>query len=341
MNKISVVILNWNGRKFLEQFLSDTITHSLSHECDVIVADNGSTDDSCEYIKEKHTRVRVIELGKNHGFAGGYNEALKNIDSEYFVLLNSDIEVSPGWLTDIIAYMDKHTEVAVCQPKILSYNDKKRFEYAGAAGGYIDKYGYPFCRGRIMSVTEEDIGQYDDIKQIFWASGACMFIRATAWKESGGFDPDFFAHMEEIDLCWRLNAAGKKIMYLPSSVVYHIGGGTLPYNSPSKIYYNFRNNLFMLYKNLPADRLNNIILKRMCLDGIAALRFLLTFNINAFLNVIKAHIYYYRHMKVLKERRKAVMRSSLYYPDNLIMNKSLVFSFYIKRKKTYNHLIKS
>ncbi len=339
MIKISVVILNWNGRKFLELFLPHVITHSLSDTCNVIVADNGSTDDSCEYIKENHPEVSLIELGQNHGFAGGYNEALKNIDSEYFVLLNSDIDVSPGWLSNIITYMDEHVEVAACQPKILSYNDKTRFEYAGAAGGYIDKYGYPFCRGRIMNITEEDKGQYDDIKQIFWASGACMFIRVNDWKESGGFDPDFFAHMEEIDLCWRLNASGKKIMYVPSSVVYHIGGGTMPYDSPLKIYYNFRNNLLMLYKNLPPDRINRIIFKRMCLDGIAALRFLLTLNIKASLNVIKAHLYYYRHKKVLKEKRKAVMQSCFYYPDNLIMNKSLVFSFYIKQKKTYTHLL--
>ncbi|MDT8401045.1 MAG: glycosyltransferase family 2 protein [Bacteroidales bacterium] len=338
MNKASVVILNWNGKNLLELFLDRAIRHSSSEAYTVIVADNGSTDDSCEYIRKKHPGVTLIELGQNYGFAGGYNEALSRLESEYFILLNSDVEVSPGWINPVIEYMDTHPEVAACQPKILSYNDRSRFEYAGAAGGFIDKYGYPFCRGRLLNITEKDEGQYNDIRQVFWASGACLFIRSSDWKEAGGFDPDFFAHMEEIDLCWRLNAGGKKIMCVPSSTVYHFGGGSLPYKSPSKIFYNFRNNLFMLYKNLPQDRLKKILFIRMCLDGIAALRFLLSLNFTAFVNVIKAHLHYYRHKKELKLKREEGIKDKISYPQDLILNKSLVFNFYIKRVKTYSQL---
>ncbi|MEA1886109.1 MAG: glycosyltransferase family 2 protein [Bacteroidota bacterium] len=340
MIKTSVVILNWNGRKFLEQFLGNTIKHSLSENCNVYVADNGSTDDSCEYIRDKHPEAGILEMGQNYGFAGGYNEALKMLESEYYVLLNSDIEVSPGWLNPVIDYMDKNHDVAACQPKILSYDYRNKFEYAGAAGGFIDKYGYPFCRGRIMNITEEDKGQYDDIKQIFWASGACMFIRSSVWKECGGFDPDFFAHMEEIDLCWRINNQGKKIMFIPSSIVYHIGGGTLSYKSPRKIFYNFRNNLFLLYKNLSPEKLKTTLFKRKCLDGVAATRFLMSLNIKAFINVIKAHVHYHRHKKVLREKRKAGIDKIITYPEKLILNKSLVFNFYIKKKRTYTELLK-
>jgi len=340
MIKTSVVILNWNGRKFLEQFLDNIVEHSLSESCCVYVADNGSTDDSCEYIRDKHPEVILLELGHNYGFARGYNEALKRVESEYYVLLNSDIEVSPGWLNPVVGYMDSHPEAAACQPKILSYNDRSKFEYAGAAGGFIDKYGYPFCRGRIMNITEEDNGQYDDIKQIFWASGACMFIRSSVWKEIGGFDPGFFAHMEEIDLCWRINASGKRIICIPSSVVYHIGGGTLSYDSPLKLFYNFRNSLFLLYKNLPGDKLHKILFKRMLLDGIAAFRFLFTLKITSFKNVIKSHIDYYRHKKALKEKRTEILQNRMSYPDKLILNKSLVYNFFIRKKKTYTQLLK-
>lgn len=338
MIKTAVVILNWNGKRHLEQFLGNAIKHSSSDDCRVYVADNGSSDDSCEYIRKNHPEAALLEMDRNHGFAGGYNEALKRIDSEYFVLLNSDVKVSPGWLGTVTEYMDNNLEVATCQPKILSYNDPDKFEYAGAAGGYIDKYGYPFCRGRIMNITEADNGQYDNIKQIFWASGACMFIRSSVWKETGGFDPDFFAHMEEIDLCWRINARGKKIMFIPASVVFHIGGGTLPYQSPAKVFYNFRNNLYLLYKNLPASALGPVLFKRRILDGIAAIRFLLTFNIKAFRNVIKAHKAFYRHKRALKEKRKENVINEHVYSSKLVMNKSLIFNFYIKRKKTYNEL---
>ena len=339
MSKISVVILNWNGRNLLEKFLDNVIKNSLSENCTVCVADNGSTDDSCEYIRMNHPDVILIELGQNYGFAGGYNQALQRVEAEYYVLLNSDIEVSPGWLDPVIDYMDSNPEAVACQPKILSYRERNRFEYAGAAGGFIDKYGYPFCRGRIMNVTEEDNGQYDDIKQILWASGACMFIRSSVWKEVGGFDSDFFTHMEEIDLCWRINASGNKIIYMPSSVVYHIGGGTLSYESSRKLFFNFRNNLYLLYKNLPADRLQKIMFKRMLLDGIAAFRFLFTLNITAFINVIRAHKNYYRHKKVLRAKREEIQQNMIIYPDNLILNKSIVYNFFIRKKKTYKEIL--
>lgn len=339
MSKISVVILNWNGKKLLEKFLDNVVKNSLSKDCSVCVADNGSTDDSCEYIRKNHPDVTLIELERNHGFAEGYNRALQSVESEYYVLVNSDIEVSPGWIDPVIDYMDSYPEVAACQPKILSYSERGRFEYAGAAGGYIDKFGYPFCRGRIMNLTEEDNGQYDDIIQIFWASGACMFIRSSVWKEAGGFDSDFVVHMEEIDLCWRINASGYKIIYIPSSVIYHIGGGTLAYDSPRKLFYNFRNSLYLLYKNLPGDMLHNILFKRLLLDGIAAFRFLFTFNVIAFVNVIKAHIDYHRHKKVLREKRKEVQLNIITYPDKLILNKSLVYDFFIRKKETYTEIM--
>lgn len=340
MIKTSVVILNWNGRKLLEQFLDRVVKNSLSRNCSVYVADNGSTDNSCEYISANHPEVTLIELEQNYGFAEGYNQALRRVESEYYVLLNSDVEVSTGWLDPVIDYMDSNPEVAACQPKILSYAERNKFEHAGAAGGFIDKYGYPFCRGRIMNITEEDNGQYDDIKQIFWASGACMFIRSSVWEKNGGFDPDFFAHMEEIDLCWRINNTGNKIIYIPSSVIYHIGGGTLSYDSSRKLFFNFRNNLFLLYKNLPGDRLHKILFKRMLLDSIAAIRFLLTFKIIAFISVFEAHIDYYRHKKALRKKREDIQQYRITYPDKLILNKSLVYDFFIRKKETYSELLK-
>jgi len=340
MIKTAVVILNWNGKKYLEQFLGDVIKHSSSDDCRVYIADNGSSDDSCEYVRKEHPQASLIELNDNYGFAGGYNRALEGLEAEYYVLLNSDVMVSPGWLEPVTAYLDNEPGTAACQPKIRSHSEPEMFEHAGAAGGYIDKYGYPFCRGRLMNITEHDRGQYDDVKQVFWASGACLFIRSSAWKEAGGFDPDFFAHMEEIDLCWRINALGKKVMFIPGSVVYHVGGGTLPYESPSKIFFNFRNNLYMLYKNLPGKMLGRIMFWRMCLDAVAAFRFLAGLKTKAFANVIKAHIHYHRNKKDLRGKRNITDPDAKQYPGRLILNKSLVFSFYIKGQKTYTELLK-
>lgn len=338
MIKTAVVILNWNGKIFLEKFLETVKKCSPADTSGIFIADNGSSDGSLNYIKNQHPGIKVIDLGKNHGFAEGYNRALNQIEADYYVLLNSDIEVSKGWLERVIEYMDKNPEVAACQPKILSYNSRDTFEYAGAAGGFIDKYGYPFCRGRIMNYLEKDKGQYNNIKQVFWASGACLFIRSSAWKESGGFDAEFFAHMEEIDLCWRLNNAGKKIMYIPSSEVFHVGGGTLSYDSPRKIYLNFRNNLYLLYKNLPAGKRRKILFIRMILDGLAAIRFLLILKPGAFYSILKAHRDYYRNRNKLKKAEIPVHKDNSLSYNKLIFNKSIVFAYFFRRKKRFSDL---
>ena len=246
MTKTAVVILNWNGKKFLEQFLPYVIKHSSS-DAEVIVADNASNDDSVEFLKNNYPEIQIINNNENGGFSKGYNEALSKIDAEYYVLLNSDIEVTENWIKPIIDLMDSDKSIAVCQPKLRSYHQKEMFEYAGAAGGFIDKYGYPFCRGRIFNSIEVDNGQYDDTCEVFWATGAAMFVRAELYHKFGGLDNDFFAHMEEIDFCWRLKNEGYKIMYCADSVVYHVGGGTLPKNSSRKTFLNFRNNFNLLY----------------------------------------------------------------------------------------------
>ena len=275
MRKVSIVILNWNGEAMLRCFLPSVIACSQSEGVEVCVADNASTDGSLLLLKTEFPSVRVIELERNYGFAEGYNRALSQVEAEYVVLLNSDVEVTPGWLAPLISYMDVHPETAACQPKLLNQRDKRFFEYAGAAGGYIDKYGYPFCRGRIFDVLEEDKGQYDTIQQVFWVSGAAMFIRLKEYKETGGLDGRFFAHMEEIDLCWRLRSRGRGIVCIPQSVVYHVGAATLKKENPRKTFLNFRNNLLMLYKNLPEKDLKHVMFVRGVLDGVAALVFLL------------------------------------------------------------------
>lgn len=284
--KIAVVLLNWNGRDLLEKFLP-----SLTRFCagaEVVVADNGSTDDSIRFLEKNFPSVTTLVLDKNHGFAGGYNEALLKIEAEIYVLLNTDVEVTENWLEPIAEiFEDKNT--AACQPKILSWHEKERFEFAGAAGGFIDYLGYPFCRGRIFNEMEADEKQYNEETEIFWASGACMFIRANLFHEAGGFDASFFAHMEEIDLCWRLKRRGYKIVYTPASVVYHVGGGTLKKNHPHKTFLNFRNNLLMLRKNLPADQRLRILFMRFLLDMTAAFRFLFTDGFSHFYAVIKAY----------------------------------------------------
>lgn len=265
--KTAVIILNWNGKAWLEKFLPTL--QEYSQEATIFVADNASTDDSVDYVKINFPTVKIIINASNGGYAKGYNDVLKHIDSEYFVLINSDIEVTAGWLSPIIALMDNDKQIAACQPKILDYNNKNNFEYAGASGGFIDNLGYPFCRGRIFDSVEEDKGQYNDAIEVFWATGACLFVRAVHYNEVGGLDEDFFAHQEEIDMCWRLKNKGYKIMVEPKSVVYHVGGGTLNAGSPFKTHLNFRNNLFMLFKNLPTSSLFTIIPMRLVLDGVA------------------------------------------------------------------------
>ena len=337
MCKTAIVILNWNGLEFLKKFLEGVVVLSNETDTAIFVADNCSTDGAVEWIESNFTTVKIIRLEKNHGFAGGYNLALKQIDAKYFLLLNSDIEVTKGWLKPMVEFMDNNPNVAACQPKILSYHNREYFEYAGAAGGYIDKHGFPFCRGRMLHRIEKDVGQYDAATSIFWSSGACMMIRSEAWKKAGGFDASFFAHMEEIDLCWRLGKLGYLVYCVPQSVVYHVGGGSLAYTSPFKTYLNYRNNLFMLYKNLPDNKLQQVLFLRKILDGMAALRFLMKFDFANFKAIFEAHLSYYKQKKTLKESRNKVKQ--LGEKEILtILNKSLVCQFYLKGRKTFESL---
>jgi len=329
----AVVILNWNGKKFLEQFLPVLILHS-SGQARIVVADNASTDGSVEMVRERFPEVEVILNPSNGGFSTGYNQALRQIEATYYVLLNSDIEVTEGWLTPVIDMMERDPMIGACQPKILSYHERNKFEYAGAAGGFIDKYGYPFCRGRLFTTIEEDHGQYDDEDDIFWASGACMFVRADLYHSLGGLDDDFFAHMEEIDFCWRLHNEGYKVKYCPRSTVYHIGGGTLPKVSWRKTYLNFRNNFFLLYKNLPSHRLFVTFAVRLILDALAAFKFLLEAGFKDFWAVVKAHGSFYASLPRLREKRKTLKRGC----TRLIYQRCIVWDYYLLRKKRFTDL---
>ena len=275
MKKISVVILNWNGVGMLQKFLPGVIKYSQGEGVEVCVADNGSTDESVAWLRTYCPDVRLVVLDKNYGFADGYNKALEQIEAEYVVLLNSDVEVVPRWLEPMVAYMDAHPEVAACQPKIRAERNRDYFEYAGASGGYLDKCGYPFCRGRIFDVVEKDNGQYDSVVPVFWATGAALFVRLKDYREAGGLDGRFFAHMEEIDLCWRLGSRGRGLVCVPQSVVFHVGAATLKKESPRKTFLNFRNNLLMLYKNLPEKELNKVLWIRGLLDIVAMVVFFL------------------------------------------------------------------
>ena len=331
--RTAVVILNWNGRKYLEQFLPPLIQYS-SGEAEIIVADNASKDNSISFLETNYPSVRIIRNNDNEGFARGYNLALKQIEADYYILLNSDIEVTPDWIGPVIDMMEKDPSIAACQPKIRSYIDRSKFEYAGAAGGFIDKYGYPFCRGRLFQSLEEDLGQYDDAIEIFWATGACMFVRADLFHQTGGLDEDFFAHMEEIDLCWRLKNLGYKIMYCPRSVVYHIGGGTLPKISWRKTYFNFRNNFYLLYKNLPDNLVIEVFAKRFILDGVAALKFLFTAGFKDFWAIYKAHISFYSTLSKTKAKRKLLKHA----PLHKVYRKNIVFEYYLRKKKKFTDL---
>ena len=322
--KIAVVVLNWNGKSWLEKFLPTLVNHSK--EATVFVADNASTDGSASFVKDNFATVKVIVNTKNGGYAKGYNDALKQIDAEYFVLINSDIEVTDGWLSPIISLMDSDKQIASCQPKILDYNSKTKFEYAGASGGFIDNLGYPFCRGRIFDFLEEDKGQYNDAIEVFWATGACLFVRAKHYNEVDGLDEDFFAHQEEIDLCWRLKNIGFKVMVEPKSVVYHVGGGTLNAGSPFKTHLNFRNNLFMLFKNLPTSYLFTTIPIRLVLDGVAALTFLnKEKGLEHVLAIAKAHFsFYFAIPSLIAKRQKISQKNSIVgkmYWSILVKNK--------------------
>ena len=338
MIKTAIVILNWNGIEFLKKFIPIVVEESQNHENKVIVADNGSTDASVQWLKTNHPEVSLILLNKNYGFTGGYNRALKEIEATYFILLNSDIEVSKNWLNPLIQIMESDQKIAACMPKIKAFNQKNSFEYAGAAGGFIDKYGYPFCRGRILNELESDLGQYNKPTEIFWASGACMMIRADLYKQSGGLDDDFFAHMEEIDLCWRLKNEGYKIVFQPESTVFHVGGGTLPNNSPQKIYLNYRNNLFLLYKNLNSNELSRTLFIRIVLDGSSAFMYLLQGRLNFFFAVFKAHIHFYKMLGEMREKRNRIQHKKRIKEINEVYKSSIVFDFFIRNKKKFQHL---
>lgn len=333
MAHTAVVILNWNGREFLRKFLPSVLANSKD-VAEVIIADNASTDSSIEFLQKNYPEVRVITNRTNGGFARGYNEALAEIDADYFVLLNSDIEVTPNWIEPVIKLMESDTQIAACQPKLLSFYEREKFEYAGAAGGFIDEYGYPFCRGRIFQHLESDHGQYNNEIEIFWATGACMFVRADLYKKFGGFDEDFFAHMEEIDFCWRLKNGGYKIMFCPDSKVYHVGGGTLPKKSSQKTYLNFRNNISLLYKNLPSNKLFPVFAIRFPLDAIAAIKFLIDGGFKDFYAVLRAHLYFYGHFRNLHRKRKMLVQSE----PHGIYKGNIVKEFYLNKKTVFNQL---
>lgn len=335
--KVAVVILNYNGKKFLEQFLPNVIANCDPNLAEIVVADNASTDESVAFMRKRFPEIRLIENGSNGGFATGYNLALRQIEAQYYVLLNSDIEVAPHWIEPVIEMMDKDPQIAACQPKILSYYHKEHFEYAGASGGFIDKYGYPFCRGRVFQNLEKDEHQYDTPMEVFWATGACMFVRADLYHQLGGLDDSFFAHMEEIDLCWRLKNAGFKVYCCPQSWVFHIGGGTLPKNSPRKTYLNFRNNLSLLVKNLPKHRVHRIILYRIFLDWVAAFKFLIEGCPKDFRMVFKAHWDFYKRLKELREKR----RCSEHKLVSCIYRKNIVFESIVRGKKKFSELKES
>ena len=336
-SKVAVVILNWNGKSFLEKFLPIVIKYSSGAQ--IIVADNQSSDDSVSFLKQQFPDVRVIINPSNDGFARGYNLALKQVQAEYYVLLNSDVEVTKNWIEPIIAMMDSNLKIAACQPKILDYTNRTKFEYAGAAGGFIDKYGYPFCRGRIFNVLEEDKKQYNTAKEVFWATGACMFVRAEAFWKVGGFDDDYFAHMEEIDVCWRMKNIGYQIYVEPQSVIYHVGGGTLNKLSPRKTFLNFRNNLITLTKNAAPRFLFFKIIYRMILDGVAAFKFLFEGNGSHFMAVIKAHFSFYVHLpSTLKKRDEMRLRDDFVETTTGVYTENIVFAHFVKGVKHYSEL---
>lgn len=327
MKKIAVVILNWNGVKLLEKFLPSVVEYSP--EATIYVADNASTDDSISYVQNNFPSVKIIQNKGNFGYAKGYNEALQFVEEEIYALVNSDIEVTENWLQPVLNLYQTDKKTAIIQPKILDFKNKSYFEYAGAAGGFIDKFGFPFCRGRIFETLEKDSGQFNDTISIFWATGACFFIKKEVFHELKGFDADFFAHQEEIDLCWRAFNKGYSLKYCGQSSVYHVGGATLAVGNPHKTFLNFRNSLWMLLKNLPASQLFFIVFIRMVLDGIAGLKFLFEGKPKHTFSVLKAHYYFYRYFfKFLAKRDSHQLRN--YYKIN-----SVVFRYFIKKRKTY------
>lgn len=334
MKDVAVVILNWNGKKLLEQFLPNVVSNS--GDARIIVADNASSDDSINFIKDNYSNVEIVKNQVNGGFAKGYNDALKQIDSKFYLLLNSDVEVTEDWLTPLVNKMDDEN-IACCQPKILSFNEKHKFEHAGASGGFIDKNYFPFCRGRIFENVEEDNGQYDSDTEVFWVSGAAMLIRSNIFHQVGGFDETFFAHMEEIDICWRIKKQNYSLYVVPTSVVYHVGGATLAYASPRKIYLNFRNNLVMIYKNHEGFLFGKVFWRK-TLDGIAAMRFLLRGEFKAYWAVFKAHMYIYGNLRSILKQRKEIKKNSTRFNKKGLFRGSIIWQHYGKNVNEFTAL---
>jgi GT2 family glycosyltransferase len=330
LKKIAVVILNWNGAKLLEQFLPSVL--AFSDEATIYVADNASTDDSIEVIKSQFPSVKIIQNTGNFGYAKGYNDALQEVEEEFYALVNSDIEVTENWLTSVLNLFESQPKTAIIQPKLLDYKKKTHFEYAGAAGGFIDKFGYPFCRGRIFETLEEDQNQYDDELEIFWATGACFFIRKDVFRELNGFDADFFAHQEEIDLCWRAFNLGYKIKYTSKSVVYHVGGATLNEGNPMKTYLNFRNSLLMLTKNLPKNQLLPILFIRLFLDGLAGIQYIFKGKLMHCLAILHAHFAFYKCFRQVYNKRMAIQKPNYYKIT------SIIISYFLKNGKVFAKL---
>ena len=333
MPSVAIVILNWNGKQLLERFLPSVTAYS--GDAELIVADNGSSDDSVAFLREHYPEVRIIQNRENYGFAGGYNEALREVDADLYCLLNSDVEVTKGWLTPVLQLFARNSGIGIVQPKIKDLNQPTFFEYAGAAGGFLDRFGYPFCRGRIFQSLEEDHGQYDDTREIFWATGACMFIRQDVFRELGGFDPDYFAHQEEVDLCWRARNHGYRIYYTGECEVFHMGGSTLNNMNPKKTFLNFRNSLYSITKNLPRKKAFPIVLSRLLLDGIAALRFVFQLKWKHAWAILRAHLSYYRHYVPMLRKREKIRFVEKYYATT-----SIVWSYYVRRIKTFGILVK-
>jgi GT2 family glycosyltransferase len=333
---VAIVILNWNGKKYLRQFLPSVLESTYGNKR-IIVADNASTDDSVDFLISQYPQVQVIQLARNEGFAKGYNLALQQVDADYYVLLNSDVQVTPGWIEPIVALLERDSSIAACQPKILSYRDKSQFEYAGASGGWIDRFGYPFSRGRVFDVCETDRGQYNMAEPCFWASGAALFVRPAVFKELGGFDPYFFAHQEEIDLCWRMQLAGHLIYVQPASEVYHVGGGTLPKGNSLKTFLNFRNNLIMLYKNLNGPKMIYTVWVRLFLDAVAAWKGLLSGDGGYFFAIASSHMHFFKwilwHQKESLFPPKSSRIPMGWYPG------MVVWDYFVKNRKTFSEIL--
>jgi len=331
--KIAVVILNWNGKLLLEKYLPSVM--NFSENASIYVADNASSDDSVEFIKQHYPAIKIIQNSSNGGYAKGYNDALQEIDADVFCLLNSDVEVTQNWLTPIRKLLEENQDIAIVQPKILDLKNKGYFEYAGAAGGFLDQLGYPLCRGRIFQDLEKDEGQYNDTIEIFWATGACMFIRSEVFNKLGGFDEDYFAHQEEVDLCWRAKNKGYKVYYSGTSEVYHLGGSTLNNMNPKKTYLNFRNSLFSITKNLPRRRAFTLIFLRLLLDGVAAIRFIFQLKFNHFMAIFRAHLSFYRQFRKMYRKREKANFILKYY-----VVKSVVWSHFVNQIAKFDDLVK-